>query len=49
MKKNKEQKEKSRAQKHYDKGQIFIKIMSGFLALLMIGTTAGTLIYALIG
>lgn len=33
--------------KNYDKGQIFVKIMAGFLAMLMIIATAGTLIYAL--
>ena len=36
-------------QRKYDKGQIFIKIMAGFLALLMVVATGGTLIYALIG
>ena len=33
--------------KHYDKGQIFVKIMAGFLALMMVLATGGTLIYAL--
>lgn len=32
----------------YDKGQIFVKVMAGFLALLMVIGTLGTLIYALI-
>ena len=49
MKKNKEQKIKNKEQRKYDKGQIFIKIMAGFLALLMVVATGGTLIYALIG
>ena len=41
--KNKEQK------KHrYDAGQIFVKIIASFLALLMVVGTVGTLIYALI-
>ena len=47
MKKNDTKIEKK--QKHYDKGQIFIKVMAGFLAILMVIATAGTLIYALIG
>lgn len=42
MKKNKEQKK-------YDKGQIFVKVMAGFLAILMLVATCGTLIYALMG
>lgn len=32
----------------YDKGQIFVKIMAGILAILMIGGTAISLVYALI-
>lgn len=40
---------KKEVNKHkYDKGQIFVKVMAGFLALLMLVGTAGTLIYALI-
>ena len=49
MKKNKTQKIKNKEQRNYDKGQIFVKIMAGFLALLMVVATGGTLIYALIG
>lgn len=44
---NKEKIEKKH--KNYDKGQIFVKIMAGFLAMLMMIATAGTLIYALMG
>lgn len=33
----------------YDKGRIFIKIMAGLLALMMVVATGGTLIYFLIG
>lgn len=48
MKKDKE--EKNVKNKHrYDKGQIFVKIMAGFLALLMVLATGGTLIYSLLG
>lgn len=47
MKKNKEEKTKKRH--NYDKGQMFVKIMAGFLALLMILATGGTLIYSLLG
>lgn len=36
-------------QKQYDKSQIFVKIMAGILAVLMIAGTVVTLVYALIG
>ncbi len=42
MKKRVEKKQK------YDKGQIFVKVMAGFLALLMLVGTISTLIFALI-
>lgn len=42
MKKKVEKKQK------YDKGQIFVKVMAGFLALLMLVGTISTLISALI-
>lgn len=41
--KNKKEKRK------YDKGQVFVKIMAGVLALLMIAGTGVTLVYALMG
>lgn len=42
-------KEKKNEQKRkYDRGQIFVKLTAGFLALLMIVGTVGSLIYALI-
>ena len=44
MKNKKEEKNKN-----HDRGQIFVKIMSGILALLMVAGTGATLIYALIG
>lgn len=37
----------NKKQRNYDKGQIFVKIMAGFLAFLMVIATSGTLIYAL--
>lgn len=46
--KNKEQKKKI-PKKQHDKGQVFVKIMAGLLAVLMLAGTAITLIYALIG
>ena len=50
MKNNKkDNKIKNKEQRHYDKGQIFVKIMAAFLAVLMVGGTGLTLIYALIG
>lgn len=42
MKKNKQKKNR------YDKGQIFVKVMAGILAMLMMVGTIGTLIFALI-
>ena len=52
MKNNKEEKQakkekkiKNKEQKRYDRGQIFVKIMAGILAVLMIVSIAGTLIY----
>lgn len=33
--------------KQYDKGQVFVKIMAGILAVLMVAGTGITLIYAL--
>ena len=50
MKNNKKDKKmKNKEQRHYDKGQIFVKVMAGFLAVLMVGGTGISLIYALMG
>ncbi len=43
----KEKKESVKKIKSYDKGQIFVKVMAGFLALLMVLATASTLLYYL--
>ena len=48
MKKNNENTKAEKKQKHYDKGQIFIKVMAGILAILMLSATIGTLLFALI-
>lgn len=51
MLKNKEVKEnkiKNKEQKQYDKGQVFVKIMAGILAVMMVMSVAATLIYSLI-
>ena len=48
MKKEKISKEKVNHKHRYDKGEIFVKIMAGILALLMVVATGATLIYALI-
>ena len=51
MKKDKkvqENKIKNKEQRQYDKGQVFAKIMAGILAILMLGGTAISLVYALI-
>lgn len=44
----KKMKEKTVKKPKYDKGQIFIKVMAGFLALLMVFGMGATLIFALI-
>ena len=44
----KEDKEQKKRRKEFDKGRVFVKIMAGILALLMIVATGTTLIYALI-
>lgn len=46
--KKKEQKIKA-SKKQYDKGQVFVKIMAGILAVLMVSGTGVTLVYALMG
>ncbi len=48
MKKDKEQKVKNKEKKQFDRGQIFVKVMAGILAVMMILATAATLIYSLI-
>ncbi len=48
MKKEKQEKIKNKEQKRFDKGQIFVKIMAGILAMLMILSVSATLIYSLI-
>ncbi len=47
MKKEKKQQDKIKKVKKYDKGQIFVKVMAGILALLMVIATASTLMYSL--
>lgn len=49
MKKEKKEKQQEKVKKtrHYDKGQIFVKVMAGILAILMLLATASTLIYSL--
>ena len=44
----KQEKIKNREQKRFDKGQVFVKIMAGILALMMILSVSATLIYSLI-
>ena len=48
MKKDQENKVKNKEQRKYDKGQIFVKIIAGILAILMILSIAISLIYSLI-
>ena len=45
MKKNKEVKIKNKEKRKYDRGQIFIKIMAGILAFMMILSVAASMIY----
>ena len=49
MKKEKNQQEKVKKTKNYDKGRIFVKVMAGFLAILMLLGVSASLIYALKG
>ena len=48
MKNNNEKKIKNKEQRQYDKGQVFVKIMAGILAILMVLSIAASLIFALI-
>lgn len=48
MKNNKEKKVKNKEQRNYDKGQVFVKITAGILALLMVISVAASLIFSLI-
>ena len=45
MKKNKEVKVKNKQQAKYDKGQVFVKIMAGILAGMMLLSVCATCIY----
>lgn len=48
MKKNKEEKNIIKEKRKFDKGQVFVKIMAGILAVLMVMSVAASLIYSLI-
>lgn len=48
MKKDKENKIKNKEKRQFDKGQVFVKIMAGILAVMMVMSVAATLIYSLI-
>ena len=48
MKKEKENKIKNKEQRKFDKGQVFVKIMAGILAIMMTLSVAVSLIYSLI-
>lgn len=45
---NKKGKKVEKKNKSYDKGRIFVKVMAGILAVLMLAGTIITLVYALI-
>lgn len=47
-KEHKEKIKKNKEQKKYERGQVFVKIMAGLLAILMILSIAGTLIFYLL-
>ena len=49
MKKNVQKKEINKEQRKYDKGQIFVKVMAGILALLMILAVCASSLYAIFG
>ena len=44
----KKDKVKNKEQRKYDKGQVFVKIMAGILALLMLLSVAGSLVFYLL-
>lgn len=44
----KKEKIENKEQKRFDKGQVFVKIMAGILAFMMILSVSATLIYSLI-
>ena len=48
MKEKKQKKENTKKHQNY-KGEVFVKIMAGFLAILMVAGTAVTLVFVLIG
>ena len=48
MKKKKQNKEEVKKRREFNKGRIFVKVMAGIIAFLMLLATATTLIYALI-
>lgn len=48
MKKDKEKKIKNKEQRKFDKGQVFVKVMAGILAIMMVMSVAATLIYCII-
>lgn len=41
-------KDKNKEQSRYDRGQVFVKIMAGILAVLMVFSVAASLIFSLI-
>ncbi len=45
---NKQNKEEKKKRKEFNKGRVFVKVMAGIIAFLMIAATAMTLIYALL-
>ena len=47
MNKKVQKEKRNETQKKYDRGQVFVKVMAGFLAILMLVATCGTLIFAL--
>lgn len=49
MKKNKGHKNINKEKRQYDRGQIVVKVIATFLAVLMVAGTGITLIYALMG
>lgn len=45
---NKKEIKENRKHKNFDKGQIFVKIMAGILAIMMVMSVAGSLIYYMV-
>lgn len=49
MKKKVNEEKINKPKRHYDKGQVFVKVIAGIITVLMVVTTGATLIFSLMG